>query len=535
MPTIIVKNTRSKILGLTGKQAAQLATHLAVSVPNYYFAPSFKAGAWDGKEYFLSRPANTFPTGLCPKVISFIKEAYELPVFLQDERVNPLTIDPITNFTAKELRDYQIETINKVGSNVLSGKYTITPTVNENTIRKPIKIEDEELKDFINYRFNMDTLSEEPVPVGAKLEIPFPCGVINIATNGGKTVIAEGIIQQLYSQLTGERVLLFLTHSKEIANQARKSIMRDLNIPVGFIGNSKWEVEKVTVALIPTLFSRMKNETIEWDNLRKNTVAFIADECHHTSSDSWYKILQTFKYAYVRLGLTGTIDKSNKLNEMRLYSCTGGVLSKISNDYLIKHGYSAKPICILLRVNQPELGDIEWADAYEDGIVANDYRNDVIKEICRKEAGNTTLILVQHLEHGELLMEKLESLGLRTYFTHGQRSMEERDDLLEKLKNKGLDILISSNILDEGVDVSGIQVLIYARGRKSLRQLLQGIGRGLRVKSDGSNLRFYDFIDDTHTILLEHSAERCKALNKEKFTIKMFSIEQYLNTDISSL
>ena len=535
MPTLIIKNTRSKIIGLTNKQAAQLSSHLAVQVPNFYFTPSYKAGSWDGKEYFLSRPANTFPTGLCPRVISFIKEMYELPVFIKDERVNPLAIEPIVHFGAKSLRDYQIETINKVGSNMLSGKYEKNVTVTDTSVRKPVQIDDLTLKEYINNELDLDDLEDEPIPTGAKLEVPFPCGVINIATNGGKTVIAEGIIQQLYSQLVGNRVLLFLTHSKEIANQARKSIMNDLGIPVGFIGNSRWDIEKVTVALIPTLFSRMKNDSIDWHNLRKNTVAYIADECHHSSSDSWYKVMQAFKYAYIRLGLTGTIDKSNRLNEMRLYCCTGAVLSRISNDYLIKHGYSAKPVCILLKINKPELGNIEWHDAYETGIVSNSYRNQVIKSICQKEAGHTTLILIQNLAHGELLLQELEELGLRTYFTHGQKSLTERDDLLEKLRHGQLDILIASNILDEGVDVSGIQVLIYARGRKSLRQLLQGIGRGLRLKSDGSKLRFYDFIDDTHTVLLEHSAERCKALTKERFETKLFSPTEYLEVNIEDL
>ena len=64
----------------------------------------------------------------------------------------------------------------------------------------------------------------------------------------------------------------------------------------------------------------------------------------------------------------------------------------------------------------------------------------------------------------------------------------------------------------------------------SSRKLLQGIGRGLRKKSDGSKLRFYDFIDNTNTTLLEHSLNRYNTLENENFTIKSLDIQTYMNS-----
>ena len=64
---------------------------------------------------------------------------------------------------------------------------------------------------------------------------------------------------------------------------------------------------------------------------------------------------------------------------------------------------------------------------------------------------------------------------------------------------------------------------------KSMRKLLQGIGRGLRVKADGSRLRFYDFIDDTHMTLLKHSSDRYKTLRDERFDVVLLSVEKYKN------
>jgi superfamily II DNA or RNA helicase len=92
------------------------------------------------------------------------------------------------------------------------------------------------------------------------------------------------------------------------------------------------------------------------------------------------------------------------------------------------------------------------------------------------------------------------------------------------LKAGDVDVVVSTAILDEGVDVPNINAVVYARGGKSIRKLLQGIGRGLRKKDDGSSLKFYDFIDNTSGYLLKHSLNRYKTLKKEKFEIKKLDL-----------
>ena len=439
MAQIRVNNIKSKITGLDPNSLNLLANQLTVKVPNFYFSTAYKNKMWDGTQKFLTRPANTFPTGLLPKVVNFLQEL-DVKLEITDERTNNYTIpeihSPYEIGEGKMLRDYQVETINIIAnSNVLG--------------------------------------------------IPFYRGVVNIATNGGKTVIAEGLINELYSQLKKNKgVLLFVTHSKEIANQTQKSIENDLGIRTGFIGDGKWEVKPVTIAITTTMYSRLKRGKDEFQELKERVVAVIVDESHHGTSVSHQEVLNNFVKCSIRIGLTGTVDKSNPVNEMKLYSVTGPILKKISNDYLIDKGVSAKPICLMFQVSQPDLDNLEYQDSYTYGIVENEFRHDVIYDICDKEtqSGNKVLILVERLEHGQNLEEVLKPLQKEVYFTNGQLSSVDRENYLEMLKTGKLDILIASNILDEGVDVSGINAVIYARGMKSMRKLLQGIGRGLRLK-----------------------------------------------------
>lgn len=484
-PVIQVDNIRCKVTNLPPTLAGALSQELSVKVPNYWFSTKFKNGQWDGSQKFFLRPANTFPTGLLPKVVEFIREELGEYPKIVDKRANKdvyklkeISEDYQISDT-KDARDYQVNTINKVITNTVCG-------------------------------------------------IPFMRGVINIATNGGKTAIATGFIKELYPQLVAtDKVFCFVTHSKEIARQTKNNIENDLGINVGFIGDGKWVVKPVTVVIITTLYSRRKKP--EFKDLIPNIMGFAADECHHSTATSWYDVFNLMTNAIIRLGLTGTVDKQNPVNEMRLYSCTGTIINRITNDYLIENGFSAKPICIMFQVSEPELEDEAYSEAYQLGIVESEERLEVIGRICKKEtkSGNIVLILVEHIDHGEYIQEELQKLKKRVFFTNGTLTSDVRQTLLDDLKNHKIDVLISTSILDEGVDVSGINAVIYARGMKSSRKLLQGIGRGLRKKEDGSKLRFYDFIDDMHTSLLKHSQNRYQVLKAEKFTIKLLDIDEY--------
>ena len=643
-PVIQIGNILCKIKNLKSNYAAELSKLLSVKVPNYWFSTKYQNGFWDGTQKFFLRPANTFPTGLLEIVLDFLVSECEVEPTLIDERTNveeyllkEVPMDyKVTE--SKDSRDYQVDTINKVICKNIQG-------------------------------------------------IPFMRGVINIATNGGKTTIAEGIIKELLPALSRtDKVFLFVTHSKEIARQAKKSIEADLGVETGFIGDGIWDVKNVTIAIITTLYRRIKKD--EFKTLSENTIGFVADEClsgnsqvllpnnkvmsikdicerddinevisynleknifetkkilrkmitpgteqfwkiwyedpithemkgltatrnhkiwtatrgyvrvdelttddiikinisnpepwdthnvkickiskaigqipkykynlevednhnyiadsilvsncHHAQSTSWYEVFNTLPNASIRLGLTGTVDKKNPVNEMRLYSCTGQILNKISNDYLIEKGFSAKPICILFTVTSPELEKELYQNAYSLGIVESEERLSYITSICEKEVSenNVVLILVERIEHGELIQEELEKLDKRVFFTNGTLTSDRRQELLDDLKDNKIDVLISTAILDEGVDVSNINAVIYARGMKSTRKLLQGLGRGLRKKSDGSKLRFYDFIDDTNSTLLHHSLNRFEVLKAEKFTIKMMTIDEYKDKTLEEI
>lgn len=329
-----------------------------------------------------------------------------------------------------------------------------------------------------------------------------------------------------------------------------KEIWETPEIAVGkiekFLFNHNVKITKISkaIGLIPEFKYNLEVE----DNHNYIANDLLVSNCHHSSSSTWYNTLMTLDNAFVRIGLSGTVaditkcKADKKLNAMRLNAISGAILAKVSNQQLITSQVSAKPLCYFATIDKPKLdkvtygvssgvlGDLNYKDSYKLGIVNNNYRNWVVANICNSEVKATKaqcLVLIEFIEHGVNLLQMFEEFfpELNVVFLNGALAAEDRLRGLEMLKQGIADVVIATSILDEGVDVPSINALVYARAGKSDRKLLQGIGRGLRKKADGSTVRVYDFIDDTCKYLLIHSLERFKVLKGEDFSIKTLKLE----------
>lgn len=530
MAKIIITNQHGQVVDASIPTLRLIDKKLSVKTPGCEFTPTYKSGKWDGMTNFFSITSGKFPTGLLQDVIDvFIDrgEAYSV----EDKR-----------------KPYKID---------IPDKIVLHDGDNDITLR--------------DYQY-------ESVVTALHMKR----GVVNVATNGGKTEIACGIMQQVLPHIGKNDRILFFTHSKEIFSQAVERISKRLGVPIGQIGSGKWEEEQITVVMIPTISKYMvKTDKIpstkkykemqekvtllnsqyviskgvaknlaksslelaiaekkayedektkglkemqdKTAKLLKNTKMFIGDEVHHASSDTWYKLFKKIPNAVYRFGLTGTVDKSNPVNVMKLTASTGSIIAKVSNDFLINNGYSAKPI-----INMLSLGDIPsassrfYAEERREGIIENKKRNSIfVEKIVEQFLGlKQCLVIVNETEHGEIVLRMLSERIDSVEFIHGQRTTKAREDALQKLKNGELGVLISTSILDEGVDVSSINCIFLMAGGKSMRQLLQRIGRGLRKKADGSHVDVYDALDYHGNYLVEHLSERYDTYVAEGFEIK---------------
>ncbi|QXN70024.1 putative DEAD/DEAH box helicase family protein [Bacillus phage vB_BspH_Mawwa] len=253
----------------------------------------------------------------------------------------------------------------------------------------------------------------------------------------------------------------------------------------------------------------------------------LTHNCHHGKAETWFTSLSLCNNATYRVGLTGTVDKKDKMSWQRLRALFNDVIIKVSNEFLINKGISSKPTIRLIPIQEPR--DIElvgtYLEAYKRGIVENELRNKVIVDLAegyRKKRPGGILISVKEIDHGDRILSSLRERGIEVEFIHGGSDADHRSRQLERFSKGDLKILVASTIIDEGVDMKSIGCMILAAGGKSMRQQLQRIGRGLRLNGiDGNSVMVFDFYDQTNSFLLRHSNERIKIFKEENFDVKV--------------
>ncbi|QLF87033.1 dsDNA binding protein [Staphylococcus phage vB_SepM_BE05] len=551
----------------------RMHTTLGARQEGFQYSPAYKRGQWDGYIDFYEYDRDRFPTGLLFKVQELLGELqsrYNFQYGITDERDE--------SFLAEEDIDKEINLLDDNVGQITLRDYQYDAVFNSLTY------------------FN---------------------GILHISTNGGKTEIASGIIDQLLPQLErGERIAFF-TGSTEIFHQSADRLKQRLNIPVGKVGAGQFNIQQVTVVMVPTLnanlkdptqgvkltpkqniskkiateflpkfeggtnqkkllgmlldnfipktkveqtvkdeligiyksckndnevLMRLKNHNANFQNIVRNKnkkkydkyhrmrefldtiTVMIVDEAHHSKSDTWYNNLMTCENALYRIALTGSIDKKDELLWMRMQGLFGDVISRVTNKQLIEEGHSAKPTINIIPIANPnDIDNIdEYRVAYEKGIINNNFRNKLIAKLTEKwyNEDKGILIIVNFIDHGNNISELLDGLNVEHYFLHGEVDSEIRKQKLNDMRSGKLKVMIATSLIDEGVDISGINSLILGAGGKSLRQVLQRVGRALRKKKDDNTTQIYDFADMTNRFLFHHSKEREKIYKEEEFEIR---------------
>ena len=340
-------------------------------------------------------------------------------------------------------------------------------------------------------------------------------GIYNLATNAGKSIMAVAITESIPVKT------LFLVDRIELLRQAYK-VFKDYGTrEVGIISSDTFEPRDTTIGMQKTIHSKLKNEYLREEMLMylNSVEMFFADEAHLASSTTWRYVLRHIQRAYYRYGLSATPFLEDKVRNMYLLGLIGPAIQKVSNKQLIDAGYSAHPIINMVKFDSPRLSSgLDFSEAYLEGIVENEERNDLIVDIIKKHRGKSILVIVKNIEHGNIIRDKLgEEEG---YFISGQDTKKQRIQIYNNFSNKRIPVVIASLIYKYGIDIAAIDVLVYAPGIKAPATVIQVVGRGLRAREGKENLHYYDFMDESHAYLRSHLEKRLSMYREEEFDIE---------------
>lgn len=103
--------------------------------------------------------------------------------------------------------------------------------------------------------------------------------------------------------------------------------------------------------------------------------------------------------------------------------------------------------------------------------------------------GTRGLVFTDTVEQAELAAAALRRKGVAAEEIHGDLARDKRRIRLAQFRNGNLQVVVAPRVLDEGVDVPDAELAVVLAAFRTRRQMVQRLGRVLRLKADGRPAR----------------------------------------------
>lgn len=474
MVKIEVNNHKCKIY-TSAKNLLLIQKAFKVRHPNAYFVRMHTDRRWDGMIDYVTE-SGYFKTGLLPQVVEYINTELMVDVEYIDNRAD---------------FDHKPKVPEKIG---------------EHFVRPYQK---SAIRAIINNHIG---------------ELHFPIGVIDAATNAGKTTIAAGIYLSYQKKIP----MLVLINDGDLYEQFKNEIPKLVGDNVGFVRGKENNWDTVTVAMVQTLSRNIHKHKRE---LTKFGIV-IVDEADLANNKTYKKVIENCYNANIRCGMSGSIYlsklKKDFTHNQNLKGYFGEKVFTITNKDLVEKGYSTEMVIRIFPGNTKIGTKGMWEKEYESGITYNEERAmlcvDRLKhnlKIGRKPA----LVVCQYHKHIDIMYMVINrELGkkYRIAYVHGGFKTSERNKIFQDFREGKIDILISSFIVRRGKNFPKLKYLLNAAAGDSHATVLQLMGRLFRKDKGKKKVYMEDFYDKG--IYLErHSKHRVIYYKKEGFKV----VEKY--------
>lgn len=336
-------------------------------------------------------------------------------------------------------------------------------------------------------------------------------GVLALPTGAGKTVAAIGAIAEL-----GVATLV-LVPTRVLLDQWVRALGAAWPHPIGRLGDGDHQVLPITVATYAS--------AVAWaPRIGDRFGLVVVDEAHHVGAWCPVEILEML-VAPARLGLTATPpeDQGALLRHVGpvVYTRT---IDELTGDGLAPYEHATIPIA-LTRVERVRYDEARarfsavyaqyqrysrgapWSEFVQDArktaagrdalagwreyralIAYPEGKRAALRDLLARHAGERALVFTSDNATAYAIARELLVMPI----TH-EIARAERTTALARFTAGDLPVLVSSQVLDEGLDVPDADIAIVVGGSGSARRHIQRIGRVLRPRA-GKRALIYELV-----------------------------------------
>ncbi len=326
-------------------------------------------------------------------------------------------------------------------------------------------------------------------------------GVLEAGTGSGKTIMALAAVSER------KQPTIVVVHTKELLYQWQERIQEFLGLEAGLIGDGKFEIRPVTVAIVNTARKRTQELTPHFGHL-------IVDECHRVPAALFTDVVSRFD-SYYLLGLSATAFRSDEGMTRLIYYFMGDRAHRVDQLHLKVTGAVLRPR-IIRRKTEFTYGYRGDYQALISALTRHEGRNrQIVDDILRtvaEDPGGTALVVSDRVSHCQVFFDLLEKHGVRVELLTGQIAPEQRSAIVAQVQEGRVAVLVATlQLIGEGFDCSGLSSLFLTTPITFEGRLLQVIGRIMRPAENKSPC-VYDYVDENVSALRRSAAARQKVL-----------------------
>ena len=339
-------------------------------------------------------------------------------------------------------------------------------------------------------------------------------GLVISATGTGKTYLAAMDIKQFFEinsntenklfeindkkSKTSNIKFLFIAHREELLENAINVFSKILKIDKNEFGRIYGGLKEIDKSIIFASIQSLRNCYNEFKPSFFDYV--IVDEFHHSMSDSYLKTLSYFNPKFL-LGLTATPKRMDGKDILSLcdYNVVDeiGIKEALEEDLIVPFHYFGINDYTINYDNIPYKNGKYNEKILLENLLLNTRTDYIVEKINKFGFDGDELSAVafcQNIEHAFFMKEEFSKKGYKSAVITANTSSNERSEILEKFKNKKIEILCVVDILNEGIDIPTINLLLFLRPTMSSTIFIQQIGRGLRKAKNKDFVTIIDFI-----------------------------------------
>jgi superfamily II DNA or RNA helicase len=340
-------------------------------------------------------------------------------------------------------------------------------------------------------------------------------GVLVLPTAAGKTYIALKAIEQLKTQT------LIVVPTLDLIDQWRSRIRECLGVESGAVGGGENIVRMITVATYDSAY-------LQAAFLGNKFMFIVFDEVHHLASPSYMQIAEMYIAPY-RMGLTATYERIDERHQL-LPRLVGDLVysiavEELAGKHLAPYTYEKKYVELSPREQQLYNKEMATFRKYlrEKHIVMKsprDFQRFIMRTGRDPQAREALLARNQALKVALNSQEKIKALAKLLETNKNEKTLiftlhtdlvyaisrcflipaityltpkEERREILENFRKGNYHTIVTSQVLDEGIDVPDATAGYILSGTGSTRAYIQRLGRLLR-KVEGKQARLTEIV-----------------------------------------